>query len=359
MPNTFYDKIVGVTKENEDGRSRQEVIEEDLYEDLELHLEREPDNPYDTNAIAVFASEYGDQVGYLSGKVAEELAPLMDRGQLVTCQVAEITGDYDQTKGVNVLITKYTLEETREQIDAMNSAKQSQTPEPIIKAAPETNQWRDVSDVRTKSLTEKQVTSQKSKPTLKQRRLALPKKTRTWIIIIAIILLLYLCGLLTACTPQIQEVVITQIHTQEVEVTREIEVTRLVVVTVTPPRPTPTSTFQKWSLEDARNAIVEAGLEFEEYYEMTNDDYGLAPMNAVEAWRFLIPSLCADCGGRIYSFDDPAKLAAMKEYYDKLGEASAIFFSWTFVKGNILIQISGDLSETQALLYQQALANIK
>ena len=88
-------------------------------------------------------------------------------------------------------------------------------------------------------------------------------------------------------------------------------------------------------------------------------DYGLAPMNALEGYRFIIPSLCADCGGRLYIFDDPQKLGQMKEYYDGLAEVSAMYFSWVFVQDNILIQINGDLPEAQALQYQQALVNMK
>ena len=196
-------------------------------------------------------------------------------------------------------------------------------------------------------------------PSLLDRWKSLPKKTRTWILVIVAIILLYLFSLLTACAPQIQEVIVTQIHTQGIEVTSEIEVTRLVVVTATPPPPTPTSTFQKWSYQQAEQAIMDAGLEFESVREMTKDDYGLAPMNALEGYRFIIPSLCADCGGRLYIFDDPQKLGQMKEYYDGLAEVSAMFFSWVFVQDNVLIQISGDLPDAQALQYQQALVNMK
>jgi hypothetical protein len=167
MSDSFYTKLAGVSKKNEDGRSRQDVIEEDIYEGLELHLEREPDNAYDPNAIAVFASEYGDQVGYLNGKVAEELAPLMDRGQLVTCQVTETTGGYGQTNGVNVLITVYSLEESKAKYEEIISNLKN-TATPTITA--------------------------KTKPTLKQRWSALPKKTRTWIIVILVILLIYFLG---------------------------------------------------------------------------------------------------------------------------------------------------------------------
>lgn len=191
MPNSFYSKLAGVSKKNEGGRRRQEVIEEDLYEGLELHLEREPDNSFDPNAIAVFASEYGDQVGYLNKDVAEEIAPLMDRGQLVTCQVSEITGDCGQTKGVNVQITKYTLKETQDLIAAAENSKPKPSPiEPRQPAA----EWTEPAKPVTQPV--KPISKPGAKPSLKQRWASLSKKNRTWIIVIAIIILLYLCSLL-------------------------------------------------------------------------------------------------------------------------------------------------------------------
>lgn len=209
MPKSFYTKLKGVSKKNEDGRSRQEVIEEDLYEGLELHLEREPDNPNDSDAIAVFSSEYGDRVGYISGDLADQLAPQMDRGQLITCQVTEITGDYGQTRGVNVLITVYTLAESKLKDElgkagqpasepAPATEEQKFIPEPpkpaeeVPQPSSQVNEWR-----ATKAYTPSPVlraTETKRKPTLKQRWLALPKKARTWIIIILVILLIYFFG---------------------------------------------------------------------------------------------------------------------------------------------------------------------
>lgn len=88
---------------------------------------------------------------------------------------------------------------------------------------------------------------------------------------------------------------------------------------------------------------------------MTKDDYGLAPMTAVEGMRFLIPSLCPDCGGRVLSFASSEDLEVTKAYYAELGRASAIFFSWVFVKDNILVQINGDLPEEKAKQYEAVL----
>jgi len=157
----------------------------------------------------------------------------------------------------------------------------------------------------------------------------------------------------------------------EREVTRIVErtvvVTEIVNVVVTatsvPPTPTPeaspTPEFIKWSTTDAAEAIAAAGLEFEDARPMTKDDYGLAPLTAVEGVRFLVPSLCADCGGRLYSFASQADLRLMEDYYVKLGRASAMFFSWVFVKDNILIQINGDLPEEIARQYEAALQDMR
>ncbi len=125
------------------------------------------------------------------------------------------------------------------------------------------------------------------------------------------------------------------------------------------PEATATPTFAKWTVAQAESAIQAAGLEFANPTPMTKDDYGLAPMTAKEAIHFFVPSVCSDCGGRLYSFSSQDDLNRMKEYYDKLGQASAAFFSWTFVKDNILIQINGDMPDTQAHKYEAALDNMK
>jgi len=105
MNESFYTKVVGVTHENEYGESRQEIIRERLYEYDSLDLRREPDNEYDNNAIAVY-TDTGEQIGYLSSEVAEELAPLMDDGWEVKAVVKDITGDEGKISGVNIEIEK-------------------------------------------------------------------------------------------------------------------------------------------------------------------------------------------------------------------------------------------------------------
>ncbi len=96
------------------------------------------------------------------------------------------------------------------------------------------------------------------------------------------------------------------------------------------------------------------GLEAENTFAMKPKDYGFAPYLG-RGTRFLIPSLCSDCGGRIFDFDNQADLAAVENYYVTLAKSSALFWSWTFKNGNVLVQLNGDLPEAQAFRYRDIL----
>lgn len=120
-----------------------------------------------------------------------------------------------------------------------------------------------------------------------------------------------------------------------------------------PPKPT---AFTPQQVVDTFKA---AGLEAEKPRPMTKDDYGLAPMSAKEGLRFYIPSLGEGNGGRIMSFDNSADLEKTKAYYVNLAKESAMLFSWTFTKENILVQVNGDLKEDVAKKYETALNGMK
>lgn len=168
--------------------------------------------------------------------------------------------------------------------------------------------------------------------------------------------------LLGACSapqnPIEKEIEVTRIVEQTTRVKETVVITQIFEVTSTPIPPSPTLSFDKWSIENAQNAIIKAGLEFESPSEMTKDDYGMAPLTAKKGVRFFIPSLCSDCGGRLFTFSTKEDLESIYRYYDELGKQSAMFFSWVFFKDNVLIQINGDLSEEKALEYQTALDTI-
>ena len=76
IPSVFvYDtKVVGVSKDNQDGSSRQDIIKREVAEDDKLLLEAEPENPYDPNAVKVL-SKNSNQIGYLNKEMAETILP--------------------------------------------------------------------------------------------------------------------------------------------------------------------------------------------------------------------------------------------------------------------------------------------
>jgi hypothetical protein len=101
-------------------------------------------------------------------------------------------------------------------------------------------------------------------------------------------------------------------------------------------------------------AFTRAGLPAENPSPLTGADYGSAPRTAVEAILFGIPSLCRDCGGRVFSFATLADLQLTQKYFaaaSKSGEVS----SWFFVRDNILVQLNGRLAEAKAKQYEAAL----
>jgi len=89
-------KVTGVTFDNPDGTSRQELL---LGVSLssKVSLVREPNNEYDPNAIAVYTD--GFQVGFLSGEDAANMAVMMDSG-VQFCARVESVGVH---KGKNYL----------------------------------------------------------------------------------------------------------------------------------------------------------------------------------------------------------------------------------------------------------------
>lgn len=112
MAKEIFTKLAGVTKRNEDGRKRQDIIEE-LYPGMELELWHDRYNDVDENAVEV-SSDEGEVIGFLKRDLAARIAPLLDNRQRITCVIADITGDPDIGKsyGVNVKLTIYTPEET-------------------------------------------------------------------------------------------------------------------------------------------------------------------------------------------------------------------------------------------------------
>ncbi len=80
--------LVGVSQPNPDGSDRHEIIKR-CSRGEPLELRREPENPSNPDAVAVFRTT-GQQIGYLSRKNAAWVAEIMDRGAEVAAKVQAI-----------------------------------------------------------------------------------------------------------------------------------------------------------------------------------------------------------------------------------------------------------------------------
>lgn len=97
---SFHTKLAGVTF-----GGRQERVD-GLSQGAPLRLERQPENPYDPNAIAVHDVS-GHQIGFLNRRLSAVLAPAMDAGVDYDVEVSDVTGgDAGRSFGVNVLVSR-------------------------------------------------------------------------------------------------------------------------------------------------------------------------------------------------------------------------------------------------------------
>jgi single-stranded-DNA-specific exonuclease len=94
---SFPTKIMGVSFEG-----RQDIVA-GLKAGTMLQLERQPQNPFDSNAIAVWFGNL--QLGFLRKEIAKHLAPLIDGGADYRVRAEHITGGRDgKNFGVNVRV---------------------------------------------------------------------------------------------------------------------------------------------------------------------------------------------------------------------------------------------------------------
>ena len=94
IPSVFvYDsKVAGVSMNNPDGSSRQDIIKREVFEEDHLSLELEPENPHDPNAIKVL-SKFGNQIGYLRRDVAEQVRPALINEAEIHVKASWVSGE--------------------------------------------------------------------------------------------------------------------------------------------------------------------------------------------------------------------------------------------------------------------------
>lgn len=94
----FHTKVAGVSFDGRQRIIRQTRVGESL------SLVREPNNPYDRNAIMVLNGS-GNQLGFIPKEIASTLASDMDSGSKYIATVTAITGtNPGDTMGVNILV---------------------------------------------------------------------------------------------------------------------------------------------------------------------------------------------------------------------------------------------------------------
>ena len=98
-------RVAGVTFEN-----RQQVVAL-LTKGERIYLFREPDNPFDSQAVKVVRWDH-QQFGYLCRELAKILSPWMDRnGRFYKATVSRLIGGYHDDSSLGVYIKFYLPEE--------------------------------------------------------------------------------------------------------------------------------------------------------------------------------------------------------------------------------------------------------
>lgn len=96
----FYSKVVGTSQLNENGVPIQQILP-GIQPGAVAYLQRERHNPYDINAVKVYANN--THIGYLKRTAAATVAPYLDQGRTVRVNIEEITGgDNGRSYGVNI-----------------------------------------------------------------------------------------------------------------------------------------------------------------------------------------------------------------------------------------------------------------
>ncbi|WP_068775792.1 hypothetical protein [Paenibacillus sp. FJAT-26967] len=110
--------------------------------------------------------------------------------------------------------------------------------------------------------------------------------------------------------------------------------------------------------DDVVSKFKEAGLEAENPADIVSEDMGLAPMKFKEGKRIFLPSLGEKSAGRIFIFEKQKDLEELKKHYDELGKTSAMFFSHTAAKGDVLIMMPGKMEKSNFEKYKKVIDSL-
>ena len=121
---SFPTKVMGVSFEG-----RQDMVA-GLVPGQELELQRQPENPHDSNAIAVHYGTF--HIGFLRKQIAKHLAPLIDGGARYRARIEHVTGGREgKNYGVNIRVER----EFRSSVDAFTVQARAQADHETVRRA--------------------------------------------------------------------------------------------------------------------------------------------------------------------------------------------------------------------------------
>lgn len=125
-----------------------------------------------------------------------------------------------------------------------------------------------------------------------------------------------------------------------------------------PPTATPVP-FDHLNVQDVFNAFARAGLQIANPEKQMLVQGRGAPTDFRDRYIFEIPSIAPN-GGQIIAFASPEQLQEWQDYINKLRSDSTTRRDviYVYVNGNILMQLSAQLTTSEASAYRDALMSL-
>lgn len=112
-----------------------------------------------------------------------------------------------------------------------------------------------------------------------------------------------------------------------------------------------------WLANQLAERFIKSGLPFNRVEKVKEADYIPATSKFKECLKFQMAAINRVLGGCVITFENVEDLNKLKEHYLALNEKGE-FHTWSFSKDNVLVVLSGELSEEEARLYEASLYSI-
>ncbi|MBI4826774.1 MAG: hypothetical protein HY807_10215 [Nitrospirae bacterium] len=114
---------------------------------------------------------------------------------------------------------------------------------------------------------------------------------------------------------------------------------------------------KQWLANQLAERFIKSGLQFNRVAKVKEADYIPDTLKFKECLKFQMATMDRLLGGCVITFDSVEDLNKLKEHYLALNEKGE-FHTWSFSKDNVLVILSGELSEEQARSYEASLYSI-